>query len=251
MVEAPGWDELSFYDRLEGGGMSRGLFLWVAGWAAGVLPAGELHGTVRSKNGEPIFSAFVSDVTENNARATTNRAGEFVLKTGGKRLLLIHADGFRPVLRQEDASANQVEVTLEDGRATELRLRGRAHRGKAPELRLALPPGARPTVIHDDDYARTIVVHKGPSGERGALELWSGAYVSGGVPLPDWFEGQERFEIRGVRCADLHGIDVKARDASGRRSRWVSVPFHFVEYRRVNAEAAHTFDPMIDGMTCR
>jgi hypothetical protein len=141
-------------------------------------------------------------------------------------------------------------IALEPAGGTEFRLRGRMTRGRVPELRLALPFGVKPQISYDDDYSRTFVFH-GSQKTRGTLVLWRGVYVSSGLPDISWFRRHQKFEIRGVRCADLTGLDFRARTPEGGLSRWVGVPFNFVEYARVSADSAKYFDQIIDRMTCR
>ncbi len=212
--------------------------------------AAEIRGTVRSVSGEPIRDAWVGVVAERTVWAQTSATGSFALRANGPGFLVAKADAYRPLLRELKPNSDTVAIALDPADGTELRLRGRLQRGMVPELRLALPLGVKPQIVYDDDYSRTFVYH-GSQKKPDAVVLWKGVYVSNGLPLISSFRQHESFEIRGVRCADLTGVDLRARTPDGRLSRWVGVPFNFVEYAHVSADTAKCFDRMIDGMTCK
>lgn len=217
-----------------------------------VCAAAELKGTVRSKSGEALAGVVV--MSRCRGVAETDAAGSFKLREPSfadcGRVVAFWAEGFVPQVKVVDASAESVDVILEESAAraravvtcNDARAEGRR---LGWLLRVPVASGASVKQIrggHGSGYRIRV------RGERRKVELggYGGQYAHG-YPDDDLILNATEYTVRPWKSGGEEGVDFSGRAADGTRWRYFAVMGEGVGYRGRSDEEARLLDLMIDG----
>jgi hypothetical protein len=212
--------------------------------ACSIAHAGELHGLVRAKTGEPIAGAMVTS-NHPQGQAQTDGNGYYSIPSHSN-VVFFNAPGFKFVTKVLTIE-NELNVVLEPDptptrRIPDCKLFGKARRAGGA-LRVDVPSDA---VARREKYIEYFVDYVSFGGNHDFwLAIWTGGMTNYGQPEDRAIVGSATVEGAPVRFADgSSGLDV--RGGQGNRSfRWLGRSRVYATYENVPPDAAAYFDKLL------